>query len=1343
MSPLICHRATMRAWAAITDNSFASDRGLCDPGMPCRQHRSMAYPQRSDIMPRILNQLKARSGNARMIASKGRHRQIHLLPSLETLEGRALLAAGTLDTLFNGSGLVSSDFGRINAQLNLDAFDEQRVAVQPDGKVLIAATTATQADLSDSAVTLVRLNVDGSLDGTFGSGGIVTANFGAGFTSSGSGDVIVQPDGKIVVVGNAYQTVVTNASTSFGNYFAMLRYESNGTLDTTFGTGGKVTEIFPQKASESSSAAGINEWTAGAALQPDGNLVVAIYKYQIVNQSVYSLLLARFDTNGTLDQSFGTDNSGFVVSPNSWGSYFIPRDVALQTDGKIVVVGNFSATNSNTGEMGLARYNADGSIDTAFGNSQPGLDAISFSASSSGPGQYPGLAIQPDGKIVAAGYYQPGAQQFELVRTNTDGSLDTTFGDGGIVTNNASDAIHMFAAFDVGVQPDGKIVVGGRALVNQVLGFTLARYDTHGLLDTTFNGTGKVATPFGTNGAYGSSMVIDPNGKFVVGGYVNTGSDNPIAVARYLGDTVSDLAMVSASLTSDSQSVNITYTISGSDLALPGTVDFYWATGPTLAAKLETTPVKTVPTATAAQATAYTASTSIASLGIRPPNATYILAVADSPSADPAHQVVSATVPPSVSWTNFDWNTDPDGTATNAGHRGLDFSYIVNGSIPANTAIPINFYWATGAAVGDIITLPGKQPGLASFIDNVNISTMQGNHGHGTSDSFQAGNDPAQWGTPPPNATCILAIIDPKNLLNELDVPSVSNRRLDFVGLPDSISEVLKDSVHPVKDTNGVTMTVTFNPVDGNGIPIPLSEAEVYLGIDHFNWIQTFQGPANVTTYLVANLDNHRPLIYTVSGIRYENADGSPDNQTPLAQSLLQGPLLDPVVQNSLTGYLTYVDVIRVGNNIYTEAIDPSESDPYNYILDELPDQGIITIGGTEYATLTDVTASTTNTTLMFYDTPGFTVSISPYGAGGYSSFETQLVGVNYDTSSYATYDGNGYQVRFSWRSNNVFADGQSVGGGVSDPVLEANRHNHPPVVSGGISGVQLDDGPGAKPSSTLSPPNPVFLADQTIILGQTLTFGLKSPGSFDSSGDTHSYSIAGSLAGASVDPDTGVFVFQPTTVGMFPVTFVEHFNAGRSSASQTINITVLPSASAIPPTLVVGPSGNATSGQTFTRTGSFQDGNAIGPFTATVDYGDGSQIQPLALNGDATFTLSHRYTSIGIHTITVRVTDANGLTGSSQVTVTVTEASSGLGAVPDAFVTTLYREVLGRFPEPAGLRFWAGKFVAHVQRPRIVRAFFASPERRLLVKQGLASKIAPHRVLADAKRAADHTNPI
>jgi hypothetical protein len=191
------------------------------------------------------------------------------------------------------------------------------------------------------------------------------------------------------------------------------------------------------------------------------------------------------------------------------------------------------------------------------------------------------------------------------------------------------------------------------------------------------------------------------------------------------------------------------------------------------------------------------------------------------------------------------------------------------------------------------------------------------------------------------------------------------------------------------------------------------------------------------------------------------------------------------------------------------------------------------------------------------------------------------------------------------------------------------------------------------------------------------------------------------------------------------------------TSTTASLTVTAAPVTLDNPPTVNAGPSGTSTTWASFTRIGSFQDITGSLSFTATVNYGDGSRLQPLALNGDHTFDLSHVYAAVGTYVVTVSIMDSAGLTGSGQFLVAISLPSSGLSRAIDGFVTTLYHDVLARAPEAGGLDYWSGQLKKHLHRPTVVRLFFSSKERRLLASQGKAPKISYGQALSNADKAA------
>ncbi|MFF7892429.1 hypothetical protein ACFZDI_11025 [Streptomyces sp. NPDC007907] len=363
----------------------------------------------------------------------------------------------------------------------------------PTARSSLSARTPSPHN-SDFAVA--RYNTDGSLDTTFGTGGTVITDFG---DDAAAFDVALQSDGKIIAVGRSGVNTYHD--------FALARYNPDGSLDTTFGTGGTVTTNF--EGDEQGDPWDGDDEANGVALQPDGKIVVVGGGAPGVGAE---FALARYNTDGSLDTTFGT--GGTVTS-----GFGVAFGVALQPDGKIVAVGVFSSQ----GGFALARYNSDGSLDTTFGT-----DGKATADFGSGSILY-GVALQTDGKIIAVGSGGPSDNRRSvLTRYNSDGSLDTTFGTGGTVTTD-------FGGRDwtreVALQTDGKIIAVGTGGAIGNLDFALARYNSDGSLDATFGTGGKVTTDFGGDSG-ASGVALQTDGKIIA-----VGSNGDFALARYQGDS--------------------------------------------------------------------------------------------------------------------------------------------------------------------------------------------------------------------------------------------------------------------------------------------------------------------------------------------------------------------------------------------------------------------------------------------------------------------------------------------------------------------------------------------------------------------------------------------------------------------------------------------------------------------------------------------------------------------------------------------------------------------------------------------------------------------------------------
>jgi len=403
---------------------------------------------------------------------------------------------------------------------------------------------------------------DGTIDNTFNGVGTRTTPIGSFADTAGA--IALQPDGKIVAAG-------TYTISDLNSDFAVVRYTTDGGLDTTFDGDGKVTT--PIGASYDGANA--------VALQPDGKIVAAGYAY---NASYPDLALARYNSDGSLDTSFGTNGkvttaigstydqanavviqpdgkivaAGYTAQPVTGADFALVRynsdgtldttfgtngtvttiigpdddfvnGIVLAPDGDIVVAGK--ASNGSNNDFALARYELDGSLDTTFDG-----DGMLTAVVGSGDDFASSVVITPDGDIVAAGQAFNGTNDdFALVRTSPNGTLDTSFdGDGKVMTAIGSSSDFARAA---AVQPDGRIVAAGAAAISGKYDVALARYRPDGTLDVTFHTDGKATTPVGANDDIANAMAIQPDGKIVVAGAAHDGSYNDFAVARFIGDS--------------------------------------------------------------------------------------------------------------------------------------------------------------------------------------------------------------------------------------------------------------------------------------------------------------------------------------------------------------------------------------------------------------------------------------------------------------------------------------------------------------------------------------------------------------------------------------------------------------------------------------------------------------------------------------------------------------------------------------------------------------------------------------------------------------------------------------
>ena len=324
------------------------------------------------------------------------------------------LADGSPDPSFSGNGWTSTNFGP-------DYDLAYAVAVQPDGKIVAAGYAAP------GGFALARYQTNGALDPTFSGDGKVVTHLPAGFEFAAG--LAIQPDGKLVLVGGIG---------GHGGQFAVLRYRSNGTLDPTFsGNGWAVTNI-----------TGGDDWAWDVALQPDGRIVAGGIANGGRDDSNFQPVVMRYNPNGSVDTTFSGD--GRIIPRLSQSS--VVTAVQIQPDGGIVLAGQLGR--DTTTAFALWRLTSGGALDSQF--SQDGKMVYDFG---SGRNWAADVALQPDGGIVAVGTGPGGRGQFAAIRLLSNGDLDGTFGTGGTVRTNVTAEFDV--AFGVALQPDGMIVAAG------------------------------------------------------------------------------------------------------------------------------------------------------------------------------------------------------------------------------------------------------------------------------------------------------------------------------------------------------------------------------------------------------------------------------------------------------------------------------------------------------------------------------------------------------------------------------------------------------------------------------------------------------------------------------------------------------------------------------------------------------------------------------------------------------------------------------------------------------------------------------------------------------------------
>jgi len=422
----------------------------------------------------------------------------YLLTVIVINNNRVLAQAGNLDSTFGTNGIIKWIYGVGN------------VSVQQDSNIILAGTIIDSPS-TNNEFGAIRYTNNGILDNTFGINGWTETQVGQ--CCDQAANSIIQKDGKIVIAGYC----VDNSGK--GDY-TLLRYTPNGKLDNTFNGNGIVLTSF--------NTGGYADYGFNVAIEPNGKIVQVGFGDD--NSGSPHFGIARYDSTGIIDNTFGTN--GKVLTSIMGLTYAAATCVIVRPDGKIIAGGGSSNGNAPNC-FALAQYNVDGSLDNTFGT---GGEVTTFFGSGGSNGnvydddeEYD-MVLQPDGKIIMVGNSILGTDTINtynsaiaLARYDTDGLLDTSFGEGGKVRTKIP-KYDYFLGYGVAIQSDGKVLVSGFASDSFEASyptFILIRYQTNGLLDTTFGLKGVIVLLIDTFNSQGGNIVIQSDGKILVSGRVN------------------------------------------------------------------------------------------------------------------------------------------------------------------------------------------------------------------------------------------------------------------------------------------------------------------------------------------------------------------------------------------------------------------------------------------------------------------------------------------------------------------------------------------------------------------------------------------------------------------------------------------------------------------------------------------------------------------------------------------------------------------------------------------------------------------------------------------------------
>ena len=1059
-----------------------------------------------------------------------------------------LAAAGTLDSSFDTDGRATAAFG-----LGLDQATAS--VVQSDGKIVVAGWTV---NVTDRDFAIARFNADGTLDSSFSGDGRATVSFG-GLTVDQATSVAIQPDGKIVVAGTSVLSGITSV--------AVARLNVDGTLDNSFSGDGILTTA-PLGLSVLNQANDV-------AIQSDGKIVIGGTTGSSVTND---FLLIRYNADGSLDTSF----SGDGVATTSFGLLGIDsaNAIAIQGDGKIVAAG--VGVNVTDNDFALARFNANGSLDTSFGTGGRVMTNFGLAVV---PDVANAIVLQPNGRFVVAGstVLSGGVSAIAVARYTVAGTLDASFGGGdGQVTTQ----IGGLASFgnDLLLQTDGKLVAGGQVLLSGVQNtFGLARYNADGTLDSSFGTGGALQTSFNTLIDGANDLSLQSDGKIVAAGLTTLNPNvTNFAVARFIGDnhlpifptlnqtyTVAPGTPLTINL-SATDSDGDAVTLSASNLPAgatfnPATGVFNWT--PPVNASGSFGVLFTANDGTGATSEAVTINVSAGAVTNQPPTLQQIGNKVVN-AGQPLTFTVAANDPEGDALT-FSATSLPAGATFNAATRTFTWTptaaqgpgvynvtfQVTDGTTPVSETIQVGVLGGSGATnVAPVFnTTPDQSVNAGSTL----TFTVSATDPNGDPITYSAASLPAGATFNPATGTFTWAVGANQGpgvyhpVFTASDGTNSSTETVDITVVGGTNQAPVIAPIGNKTIAAGSTLTFTVSATDADGNPITYSAANLPTGATFdagtktFTWTPTTaQGPAvyNVT-FLASD-----GLVTTSQAIQIGVIGGTlPGQASPVLTSIgpktvavdanlaftvtATDPNGDPITYsvsnlptgatfNTTTGAFSWTPTGSQGPGVYKVTF--SASDGNTTTSEEVP---ITVTGGTNTA---PVITPIPNKTIAVGNQLTFTVT-----ATDDASQTLTYTATNHPPG--ATFDAGTHV--FTWTPTSAQGPGvYTVNFQVSDGGL----------MSTATAQITVTGGTNQSPVFTEVP-------DQSVEAGQTLTFTVAAT---DPNGTPLTYSATNLPPGATFDPETRVFTYTPTT-GQSATCFMPTFIVSDGGLTDTMDVMI------------------------------------------------------------------------------------------------------------------------------------------------------------------------------------------